>query len=230
MECGEATNATNSSTGTDDDIKCIIIPPKHTPTPRRGETNPFCEKGGGGGGGRHKGASGSARVITLTKKWNFSVEDLANQYQVMLNLAEKTKGGGIYGGGGGGREHELIPLMGIEKVIIQQIKQKLNSYRYQDQLKGIYDPALNCNSVEFIISLLCERQLRCYYCDKQTLILYENVCESLQWTLERFNNSMGHNRNNVTIACLKCNIGRRTMHENRYLFTKKTINVILEDR
>jgi hypothetical protein len=52
-------------------------------------------------------------------------------------------------------------------------------------------------------------------------ILYEYVRESNQWTLERLDNDFGHNKGNVEIACLNCNLRRRTMYHERYLFTKE---------
>jgi len=60
-------------------------------------------------------------------------------------------------------------------------------------------------------------------------ILYENVREPLQWTLERIDNDFGHNKNNVEIACLNCNLRRRTMYHERYLFTKELSIVKKQD-
>jgi len=56
-------------------------------------------------------------------------------------------------------------------------------------------------------------------------VLYEIVREPMQWTLERINNDFGHNYGNVEIACLNCNLHRRTMYHERYLFTKE-LNII----
>jgi hypothetical protein len=117
----------------------------------------------------------------------------------------------------------------IDKLIIQQIKQKMSSYKHQDQLKGIYDYDNSINSVEYILSLLVQCQLNCFYCTNKVNVIYEKVCESTQWTLERIDNNIGHNYDNVCIACLKCNIRRRTMHQKRYIFTKKCTVVELED-
>ena len=54
-------------------------------------------------------------------------------------------------------------------------------------------------------------------------VLYKNVREPLQWTLERIDNDYGHNHDNVTIACLECNLRRRTMYHERYVFTKQLV-------
>ena len=45
------------------------------------------------------------------------------------------------------------------------------------------------------------------------------------WTLERINNDFGHNYGNLEIACLSCNIKRRTMYHERFVFTKQLIIV-----
>jgi hypothetical protein len=54
------------------------------------------------------------------------------------------------------------------------------------------------------------------------------VREPQQWTLERMDNDFGHNEGNVVIACLSCNLRRRTMHYERYLFTKQ-LNIVKVD-
>lgn len=102
----------------------------------------------------------------------------------------------------------------------QQIKNKINGYKYQDVLKNKYNP------VEFIdfnytLELLKDADNKCYYCNQPVQLLYENVREPMQWSLERIDNTFGHNRGNVKIACLCCNLKRRTMYHERYLFTKK---------
>ena len=52
-------------------------------------------------------------------------------------------------------------------------------------------------------------------------ILYKDVREKLQWTLDRIDNDVGHNSDNVLIACLHCNLGRRKIDADDYLFTKQ---------
>jgi len=154
------------------------------------------------------------RIITRTKKWNFTADELQNQYDIIVQLCATG----------------TIPVTPSEKVIVQQINQKLSSYKYQDQLKGIYDPDNFVHSVHYIVSLLAECKLLCFYCKNMVAVIYEKVCDPAQWTIERIDNNVGHNYDNICIACLKCNLGRRTMHQNRYLFTKKcTTVVLLED-
>ena len=64
-------------------------------------------------------------------------------------------------------------------------------------------------------------KLICYYCNQSTLLLYENVREKKQWTLDRIDNDIGHNENNVVIACLECNLRRRRTNTSAFLFTKQ---------
>ena len=56
-------------------------------------------------------------------------------------------------------------------------------------------------------------------------ILYEKVREPKQWTLDRIDNRYGHNKENVLIACLDCNVRRKTMYHERYAFTKQ-LNIV----
>ncbi len=50
--------------------------------------------------------------------------------------------------------------------------------------------------------------------------------ENLQKKIERIDNKIGHAIDNVEIACLSCNLRRRTMHHERYLLTKNIQTVI----
>jgi hypothetical protein len=108
----------------------------------------------------------------------------------------------------------------VHKLIKQQLERKLNNYKQQDIIKHIYDSA-NLININDVISKLKESELLCYYCKNELLILYEIVRESFQWTLDRVDNSLGHNTNNVIIACLHCNLKRRKQNKEAFLFTKQ---------
>jgi hypothetical protein len=77
----------------------------------------------------------------------------------------------------------------------------------------------------FVVSLLVQKDLRCYYCKESVYLFYNYVRENKQWTLDRMDNDKGHNKDNVEIACLHCNLRRRTMYHERYVFTKQ-LNVV----
>ena len=51
--------------------------------------------------------------------------------------------------------------------------------------------------------------------------MYENVREKKQWTLDRMDNDEGHNKNNVVICCLECNIKRGTLDDKKFKFAKQ---------
>ena len=65
----------------------------------------------------------------------------------------------------------------------------------------------------------------CFYCKCETYILYEIVREHNQWTIDRIDNSLGHNNDNFVISCLGCNIKRRKTNSDKFLFTKQ-LNLI----
>jgi hypothetical protein len=110
------------------------------------------------------------------------------------------------------------------KVIQQHITQKLNGYKAQDVKKGFHDPDKFAD-VEYVIQMLEESSNFCYYCKDSVQVLYENVREPKQWSLDRIYNNQGHNKGNLVIACLKCNLSRKTMYHERYAFTKQLVIV-----
>lgn len=115
-------------------------------------------------------------------------------------------------------------LLNPSPLFLQQIKQKLASYKCQDVEKGIIDsPIIDLSAT---LQKLCDCSLKCFYCQKDVLLMYEFVREPQQWTLERIDNKYGHTEENTVIACLSCNLRRRTMHPDRYLQTKQMANIV----
>jgi hypothetical protein len=112
--------------------------------------------------------------------------------------------------------------------IYQQIKNKIHSYRSQDIEKNILDEE-NLADLSGVILKLAEADYICYYCKEPVQLLYENVREPKQWTLERIDNKRGHVLDNVEIACLSCNLRRRTMRVERYIMTKNMRIIIKKD-
>jgi hypothetical protein len=47
------------------------------------------------------------------------------------------------------------------------------------------------------------------------------VRELNQWTVDRIDNSLGHNKDNFVVACLNCNIKRRKTNTDKFLFTQQ---------
>lgn len=108
----------------------------------------------------------------------------------------------------------------IGEELRRQVCAKISGYKCQDVKKGLYDES---KFVRFddVIALMTSRKMACFYCKKQSLLFYEYSRDSAQWTLERIDNKYGHNTDNVEIACLNCNLRRRTMYHERYVFTKQ---------
>jgi hypothetical protein len=112
--------------------------------------------------------------------------------------------------------------------IYQQIKNKIHSYRSQDIEKNILDEE-NLADLSGVLMKLSDANYTCYYCKDPVQLLYENVREPKQWTLERIDNKRGHVLDNVEIACLSCNLRRRTMKVERYVMTKN-IRVVVKSQ
>ena len=51
--------------------------------------------------------------------------------------------------------------------------------------------------------------------------MYESIREKKQWTLDRLDNDQGHNRDNVVICCLTCNLKKGTKNDKKFKFTKQ---------
>ena len=153
------------------------------------------------------------QIRKVAQKWVFTEESLSapNQFanlEKLLNI-------------------ETIPTMASNPHLLEihrQINYKIHSYRSQDLKKSLYDESRFVDYT-YVMELLREKRLLCFYCRESTTLMYDTVRDGKQWTLDRMDNSMGHNRGNVEIACLTCNLRRRTMYHERYVFTKQ-LNVV----
>jgi hypothetical protein len=143
------------------------------------------------------------RVVINEKKWILDENDydIINQLEVLKNGDTNNK---------------------KYKLICSEIMKKISGYKNQDIKKSKYE-AESFIDEKFIKEMLLKCELKCYYCREPVMVLYKSVREPKQWSVERINNDYGHNKNNVTIACLSCNLSRRTMYHERYRFTKQLI-------
>jgi hypothetical protein len=154
-------------------------------------------------GGRHKDtvpddAPPKKRLATHRSDWNADAADCTEDNLQYRSLTDPS----------------------LTTLIQHHFTQKWRGYRQQDQDKGWYLPD-QLVTVDEIHQLLCDCHTLCFYCRQPMKVLYEQVRDPMQWTLERIDNSMGHIRGNVQIACLQCNVRRRTMYHERYLQTKR---------
>jgi len=149
------------------------------------------------------------RNIVQTNKW---IEvDISSQFHIIKTLHKNNK--------------DILDERFV--LIEQQIANKIIGYKQQDIKKGIF-----CDA-SFVIpndvySNMVNCDFLCYYCKKEIQILYPTSREPRQWTLERLDNKYGHNRDNIVISCLRCNLCRKTMYHERFAFTKQLQLVKLE--
>jgi len=118
-----------------------------------------------------------------------------------------------------------LVLTGQCTFVLQEINKKIGGYKSQDKIKGLYNPELFVDE-KHVLQLLLGSHLNCFYCKKKTNVIYQKVREPTQWSLERIDNAFGHNKDNVEIACLSCNLSRKTMYHERFAFTKQLGNII----
>jgi hypothetical protein len=142
------------------------------------------------------------RVVTKQSKWIKHITDNDINCNVQL---------------------ELLELEDDKKVVVlRELKRKIDGYRYQDLEKHLFtlDEFVD---LDFVIQLLQTSNGDCYYCKESIKILYDISRDPKQWTLERIDNKLGHNKGNVEICCLSCNIKRRTMYHEKFRFTKQMV-------
>lgn len=96
-----------------------------------------------------------------------------------------------------------------------EIQKKINSYKNQDVKKDKYDESL-FTSYENVLELIISQKVKCYYCKCSMYILYDKYREKRQWSLDRINNDIGHNKDNLVASCLECNLKRRNMNCDRF--------------
>lgn len=158
------------------------------------------------------------RVVTQTKTWNkhfqesdYSVE---TQLQWIEDLRKKL-------------DHETsthtsAPISEKQRFLKSQINGKIQGYKTQDIQKKKLDLTQFVDLV-CVLDKLIECRLLCFYCKDPMLVWYKHTRDPKQWSLDRINNDFGHNKNNIEISCLSCNIRRRCMYHDRFRFTKQLI-------
>lgn len=143
-----------------------------------------------------------------TKTWGLNEEDLIHDTQ--LNILKDIE------------INDVVKRDPYVTKIISHIKSKICSYRQQDILKKRLNEDLLVDFKE-VVKLLGSCEMKCCYCSEKVYILYEKVRESKQWSLDRINNDMGHNKGNLVIACLECNLKRRRTNKDAFMFTKNMV-------
>ena len=144
-----------------------------------------------------------------TENWEITTEDYSyeNQMEVLKELKEI-------------QTNKNESTKSIHQIVIQQIERKIASYKHQDLEKKVYEPQKIAKYPD-VLSFLLETEAKCFYCFSEMFVLYEKVREGKQWTLDRINNDLGHNTDNIVLACLECNLKRRCQSKEGFLFTKQ---------
>ena len=123
-------------------------------------------------------------------------------------------------------QHNLIKKLCANEEFIgnnfvkKELERKIKSYRVQDIKKDKLNEEKLIKMDECIDKLVLSK-MKCYYCREDMMLVYENVREPKQWTLDRIDNSIGHITDNVVISCLSCNLKRRTMNDEKFKFSKQ---------
>ena len=107
-----------------------------------------------------------------------------------------------------------------KKTLTQLLSRKLLGYKQQDIKNDIFSK-IHFITQQNTMEKLVESKMKCIYCKESMLFVYDTIREPKQWTLDRIDNEMGHNSNNVVICCLGCNLERRNTNMEKFLFTKQ---------
>jgi hypothetical protein len=101
----------------------------------------------------------------------------------------------------------------------KSILKKLRGYKSQDDKFEIFS-STHFIKADQVLEKLNECNNTCYYCNEPLKMEY-SARDMKQWTLDRIDNTMGHNTSNVLISCLECNLKRRNRSVKKFLFTKQ---------
>ena len=107
-----------------------------------------------------------------------------------------------------------------KEYIKKEVQRKLRGYKNQDTKKEVFDKRYFISYDELLEKLVVSK-LKCYYCRCECKLMYENIREKKQWTLDRLDNDQGHNRDNVVVSCLECNVKKGTMDDEKFKFAKQ---------
>lgn len=109
-----------------------------------------------------------------------------------------------------------------KKELQRELMNKLSNYKQQDKRKKRYNSE-SFIKLEELLEKLVVTKLKCNYCKDQCLLFYKNVREQKMWTLDRIDNNIGHNKDNVVISCLACNLQKRRRGEEAFKFMKQMV-------
>ena len=149
----------------------------------------------------------------VSEKWTFSEEyyNYENQIKLVRDIIN----------------NDYKQTDEITKIVVQQINNKINGYKQQDSLKKHYDES-KFLTFKDVIDTMIDCKLKCRYCACEMNVLYDISREIKQWSVDRINNDIGHNKGNFHLACLDCNLKRRRRTDEKFLFTKQ-LKIVKQD-
>lgn len=130
--------------------------------------------------------------------------------------------------------NELRDLSKTEKMYASDIKKKINGYISQDKkkmanLKRRYvHNEKDGITFDIVLEKLVLSKLTCFYCRSKVIIIYNDKLDKKQWTLDRIDNTVQHSGDNCVIACLDCNIKRRSQNCKRFKESKQILTIVKE--
>lgn len=162
--------------------------------------------------------SSSRKIVVVTGKTNVDSLDVEKEKRIRVNAIDKELD----------IEQALSMLMlikdGSNGVHCERgrkaIESKINGYKQQDIKKDVFDEN-TLISLEDVLDKLITCSLSCNYCDKRVKVLYRQVRDPLQWTLDRIDNDSNHSCENTVVSCLSCNLKRRLTDKDKFEFTKR---------
>ena len=111
-----------------------------------------------------------------------------------------------------------------QDTVMKEIKRKFNSYKSQDKQKHKFNKDEHV-TIDDVLRMMNESNLTCYYCKRDLCIFHSKKRVGHQWSLERLNNNLGHYTTNTCIACLQCNLQRRT---DNYEYFKQGKSMVVD--
>jgi len=156
----------------------------------------------------------------VAEKWTFS--HIFFEYENQLRLIHKIYDNVEQNNDNVEQNNDNVET--IIKIVIQQIKKKISSYKQQDIIKNKFS-SNNFISLIDIIKQMIESKLKCCYCKGNMFVLYDISRELKQWSVDRIDNEYGHNKDNYHLSCLDCNLKRRCRTNEKYMFTKE-LNIV----
>ena len=157
------------------------------------------------------------RVVTQTSRWTLQEDDYTplSQMEILYTLQTDTK------------IDIHSPLYEKTRLLRSQLNGKIQGYKSQDIQKQKWNPEKFIDFL-FVVQKLIDCGLNCFYCKEPMWLWYKHIREPKQWSVDRIDNDFGHNRDNIELACLSCNIRRRCMYHDRFRFTKQ-LNLVKLD-